>query len=401
MPILEPLTKNEFTLKNSYEFANCLKDKNYSNITIASFDIESLFTNIPLEETIEIIIKSFFKDNIIFMGFTKDIFRRLLNLAVKGCIFIFNGILFEQIEGLGMGLPLGPTFANIFLCYWEKIWLRDCPKEFKPILYKRYLDDTFLVFNNLDQIDKFLQYLNNQHQSIKFTADIENNNKLAYLDVLIEKDNDKFKTSVYRKKTFTGLGISFFSFDICKFKFNAIRTLIYRAFNISSNYNIFHKELEFLKIFFINNGFPLRMINNEIKRFLDNIYNKRTPVTTVSKLPIYVKMPYLGKYSDKMKFDIKELLNNYLGFVNLNILFVNNHKLGNYFRYKERLPTCNRSMLIYKFCCAHCSASYVGSTKLTLLSRVDQHAGRSSRTGRYLAHPVFSHIRNHCENNCG
>ena len=97
------------------------------------------------------------------------------------------------------------------------------------------------------------------------------------------------------------------------------------------------------------------------------------------------------------------MLNKSLGFINLNVVFVNNHKLGNFEIYKERLPTCMRSMLIYKFCCAQCSASYVGSTKLTLLSRVDQHAGRSSRTGRYLTHPVFSHIRNHCENenDCG
>ena len=60
VPILEPLTKSQYTLKNSYEFANCINESKFNNCTIASFDIESLFTNIPVDETIDIILESFF-----------------------------------------------------------------------------------------------------------------------------------------------------------------------------------------------------------------------------------------------------------------------------------------------------------------------------------------------------
>ena len=159
-----------------------------------------------------------------------------------------------------MGLPLGPTFANIFLCKWEKIWLNYCPTEFTPLLYKRYLDDTFLVFKSPDHIEKFKNYLNSRHENIKFTSEVETNNKLAFLDVNVHKEENIFQTSVYRKKTFTGLGISYFSFDVLKFKSNAIRTLLFRAFKISSNYKLFHNEIEFLKSFFKNNGFPTNTI---------------------------------------------------------------------------------------------------------------------------------------------
>ena len=54
-----------------------------------------------------------------------------------------------------MGFPLGPTFANIFLSYHEKIWLKNCPCEFKPVIYKRYVDDTFLLLRSKYHIDKF------------------------------------------------------------------------------------------------------------------------------------------------------------------------------------------------------------------------------------------------------
>ena len=74
-----------------------------------------------------------------------------------------------------MGSPLGPTFANIFLSYHEQIWLKNCPSEFKPVIYKRYFDDTFLLFRSKDHIEKFRCYLNCQHANIKFTTEIEEN----------------------------------------------------------------------------------------------------------------------------------------------------------------------------------------------------------------------------------
>ena len=48
-----------------------------------------------------------------------------------------------------MGNPLGPTLANAFLSHYEVKWLDECPVDFKPLVYKRYIDDTFLVFKNV------------------------------------------------------------------------------------------------------------------------------------------------------------------------------------------------------------------------------------------------------------
>ena len=54
--------------------------------------------------------------------------------AVKDIIFLFNGKTYLQIDGVGMGNPLGPTFANLFLCFHENNWLQNCPLQFKPKL---------------------------------------------------------------------------------------------------------------------------------------------------------------------------------------------------------------------------------------------------------------------------
>ena len=96
-------------------------------------------------------------------GFTVDQFTRLLNLSVKNCHFLFDGVLYKQVDGVAMGSPLGPLFANIFLSFHEKSWLADCPSNFKPLFYRRYVDDCFLIFQSRDHVFPFLSYLNSKH----------------------------------------------------------------------------------------------------------------------------------------------------------------------------------------------------------------------------------------------
>ena len=91
----------------------------------------------------------------IFLGTTKSVFKTLLEACVKDGLFIFNKELFKQIDGVAMGSPLGPTFANLFLCHFEKIWLQNCPSDFQPILYRRYVDDTFVIFKHENQAKLF------------------------------------------------------------------------------------------------------------------------------------------------------------------------------------------------------------------------------------------------------
>ena len=103
--------------------------------------------------------------------------------------------------------PLGHTLANTFLCYYEKQWLNECPPEFRPNYYKRYVDDIFVLFENNDQIEKFQQYLNTKHINMSFTFEKENNNKLAFpdIDAIRDETGKTFKTSSYRKPTFSGV----------------------------------------------------------------------------------------------------------------------------------------------------------------------------------------------------
>ena len=138
-----------------------------------------------------------------------------------------------------MGSPLGPLFANIFMPFHKKSWLYNCPSAFKPLVYRRYVDDCFLLFISSDHVHLFLNYLNHQHPNISFTSELEKDGKLPFLDVEISRSNGKFSTSVYRKPTFTGLFTHFHSFIPLAYKRSLVSCLLHRIFNFCSNYENF------------------------------------------------------------------------------------------------------------------------------------------------------------------
>ena len=143
----------------------------------------------------------------------------------------------------------------------------------------------------------FLEYLNSQHSNIKFTFEAENNSKLPFLDVLISRNHCKAVTSVYRKPTFTGLGINYLSFIPKLFKINAVKTLLYRCYHISSNWNAFHEEIQFLKDFFMNNNYPLSIVENCISSFLNNLFEPCRNINEAKTEAHYFRLPYYGYLS--------------------------------------------------------------------------------------------------------
>ena len=113
---------------------------------MCSLDVEFLFTNIPVKETIDIYVDMLYNgDPVHTPKMKKEHFHEFLTLVVNDNCFIFNGILYTQIDGVAMGSPLGPVLASIFLAHLENEFLTK-HKDF-PLFYRRYVDDTFCVFN--------------------------------------------------------------------------------------------------------------------------------------------------------------------------------------------------------------------------------------------------------------
>jgi hypothetical protein len=282
------------------------------------------------------------------------------------------------------------------MCFHEATWLANCPLDFKPIFYNRYVDDTFLIFKHPSHVGLFLNYLNLQHKSIKFTMELESDNSLSFLDCKVTKSNGRFQTSVFRKSTFTGLSTSFFSFCSFRFKLNGVQTLINRGFRICSTFVAMHSEFELLRNIFSQNGFPSHLVFTQIKKFMSKQYTAVVPKCDNRKV-VYCSFPYFGPASETMSRELKGLFAKYLPDVNLHVLLVNNFRIGSFFRYKDTLPVLMRSSLVYRYSCAQCASAYVGMTARNFYTRLAEHKGRSYRTGNLLAHPPHSAVRGHAE----
>ena len=174
-----------------------------------------------------------------------------------------------------MGSPLGPTLANVFLCHWE---VEKCSEKFKPTYYKRYMDDTFLLFSSKDHIKKFFRYINSRHKNMSFTYEEENDNKLPFLDVLVRRDINvssqlkQFTTNIYRKPTFSGLYTNFHSFIPESYKKGLLLTLLFRTYSICSDWSKIHNEIVNLKNTMLKNNFSSRFTDRCVEIFLDKLF---------------------------------------------------------------------------------------------------------------------------------
>ena len=171
--ILKPLIPtNNYIIKDTFDFVNKVsKLPNTPNQRMVSFDVESLFTNIPTQETINIILDRAYKDNATeYYGLKRETLEKLLIICTQQSHFQFNGKYYDQIDGVAMGSPLGPLFANIFMDEFEQSKMKKLT-ELGVKIWLRYVDDVFAIIEHESQSDAILDYLNKQHINIKFTIE--------------------------------------------------------------------------------------------------------------------------------------------------------------------------------------------------------------------------------------
>jgi len=224
--------------------------------------------------------------------------------------------------------------------------------------------------------------------------ELEKNNSLPFLDILITREGNKFTTNVYRKETFTGLGLNYLSFVPSIYKINSIKTLIYRAYNICSSWINFDQEICRLKEYFVNNGYPITLFETHVKRFLHKTLNP-LPGNNDKKQVQYLKLPFLGHISYEIRKELTSLLQKSCPEKIFRFIFTNDYTIGSFFHHKDRLPEHLCSNVVYEFSCPSCKTGYIGSTSRNLKIRIFEHRGFSFRTNKQLMNPSFSKIRDH------
>ena len=253
------------------------------------------------------------------------------------------------------------------------------------------------MFNDERKADKFFQYINSQHPSIKFTCEKEVDGKLPFLDVLLTlSESLKFETRVYHKKTYTGLLTNYFSFTPSSYKIGLIRSLIDRIYKINNSWHGFHLDCKEFKHTMQKNSFPKTIVEKVMKQYLDSKFEPPTNTTNIT--PRYYKLPFIGRYSSVTQQRLNKIVNKYCKEgVSIKLVFTP-FKIGSLFSLKCAVPYDLKSYVVYKFSCAGCNACYIGETTRHIATRIHEHLN-TDKTSQVYKH-LHSHSSIDCKSKC-
>ena len=410
--IMTPYIPNTYMLNSTNQFIDLLKSSTCIGYT-ASLDVESLFTNVPVDETIEIIVKHVY--NHITLAPPKIpelILRELLSICTKEMPFKTpDGSLYKQTDGVAMGSPLGPLFANFYMGDLETNVFNS--SNVKPHIYARYVDDIFIQVENDKQIsDLKLEF--EKRSVLKFTIEKNVQNKIPFLDVNIDTSNNTFKTTVHRKSTNMGFCLNADSECTEKYKTSVISSYITRAFKITTTWNDFHHECQIFKQILINNNFSNSCVDKQIEKFLKQKMNQKSTLNKKS-INIYYKNQMHKNYLKDERI-LKNIIKNNVKSkdekkkIKLNIYYKNLKTSNLILKNNPSLPTedLDKNNVIYEFKCPlnhgksendENEVNYIGMTTTKLTKRLNSHKYNGSIKNHLLDYHNKSISKEILENN--
>ena len=209
--LLSPLVGNSPShVRNSRSFVEFIQPQVLKEgEVLASFDVVSLFTNVPVDLALAVAQRRLQGDSTLEERTCLKVeeVMELLEFCLSATFLGFRGSVYRQTFGTAMGSPVSVTIANLVMEDVEERALATA--DVRPQFWKRYVDDTCTALP-ASRVQEFLEHLNSVEPSIRFTVEVESDGQLLFLDVLLRHDPDgSISTSVYRKPTHTDRYLTF------------------------------------------------------------------------------------------------------------------------------------------------------------------------------------------------
>lgn len=384
--ILKNIVNSEYNLNNSLELKEKLGDiKIPKNHQLISFDVVSLFTNVPIDLVFELIDKNW-KEIMKFTDIPLHRFRELLQVVLIDCnYFVFNGSVYKQTFGLPMGSPLAPVLSSIML---DDLVTRSIRKStYKPKFMFKYVDD-FISELDPSKVNYFLNILNSYHEKIQFTYETEQNNVLNYLDMKIihteNRNNKNLKFDWYQKVISSSRLLNYISHHPETQKRNVASNFIYTVLKISDKE--FHEEnCSKIKNILNLQNYPTELVKKLIKDRLCLIQKQEELASQrhlrsepVNMEKTKTKYGYVGvKYIRSLSENVVKVFNNHN--IEVNVAHTTGNSLRHmYNTHKEKHDKLKLKDSVYKIKCLGnenetCTKSYVGTTSRSLETRMTEH----------------------------
>ena len=344
---------------------------------IASHDVVSLFTNIPVPETIAVIRRKLEEDTGLKKRTNLDVddIIELLDLILNTTYFTFQDVFYKQVTGSAMGSPVSSVVAEFCMEWLEGIAIATAPLDCRPSLWKRYVDDILEKLKS-GQLDNLTSHLNTVDvtNNIKFTHEEEKDGMMPFLDTLIvRKPDGHVKILVYRKKTHTDQYLNFDSHHPLHQKLGVIRTLLDRCNNIVTDDLDRVSEVSHIEKALERCGYP-KWSFDVVKRSMASkqiSQSKRKDKNTQGKRQVL--LPYIEKVTEKVS--------RILGKHGVNTVVKPHCTLRRLLVHpKDKVRTLKKANCVYRIPCKSCDKSYVGETGRSLGLRMEEHRKEAEKS---------------------
>ena len=310
---------------------------------------------------------------------TRQEVLQLTKILVSEPYFQCEEGFFNQSKGTPMGGPLSRFFADLIIENKIEAKIQSNRAWKGHFNWVRLVDDTFFNWTGtIDDLHRFKDFLNSLYGPIKWTMEIEENNTFHIFDIQLHRIGDKIETSVYRKPSASDRYLHFTSAQALHERLAAIHTLTKRAHDYCSTKALLEAELSYIKSIFVDNGFPLEVIENVLNRksqqwesesnvdILDENAND-TPEVDYSKA-------YYAPYHPKAAKMFRTLKKKF----NIDCVYKKTTTLGNYFfKRRPKQDIWDTTHVCYQVPCGECPMKYIGHTKRKLRTRVLKEHKRS------------------------
>ena len=332
---------------------------------LVSFDVSSLFTNVPVDEAVQVIRDRLQQDEMLADRTTlsPDKVADLLEMCLKSTYFSYGGDFFEQREGAAMGSPVSAVVADLYMEFFEELALRTAPT--KPRLWKRYVDDTCCIVKK-GTVEELLTHLNSVRPSIRFTVEVEKDGRLPFLDTLLQRrDDGSLDVTVYRKPTHTDRYLDFHSHHPPQVKRGLVKCLFDRARTITTGQNNLRKEEHHLTRVLRQNGYPSTFIRSSAKPPRPDMEATEALPLEEEHRPPLVMLPYIEGVSE----DVKRVCRKF----GMKVVFRSGQSLRSMLtKVKDPLTIEKQAKVVYRVPCS-CGEAYIGETVRRLETRVKEH----------------------------
>ena len=194
-------------IKNTGDFIQHIKGVTpQANETITPYDVSALYTSVPIDPAIQIILRRLELDQELHSRTTMKVEHiiSLLEFCLKTTYFQFQGRFYEQISGAAMGSTISPIVDNLFMEDFEVKAINTA--QHPPKMWKRYVDDTCVILDSTRR-EEFYHHINSIDPHIQFTAEnAKPYGSIPFLDTIVTPQPDgSLKTTVFRKPTHTDM----------------------------------------------------------------------------------------------------------------------------------------------------------------------------------------------------